>query len=1048
MKPPACPPPGEDQAVDAVVSALHAQMRHDYPPPGLMRRDAHPKAHGVVQGELVVDPAIPADLRHGVFARPGDRFRAWIRFSNCFRIQPDIKSDTRGMAVKLLDVKGDTFVPSESGTQDFLGATGDAFFVPDAIRYVGFPQAAVAGLFATMMFFVQRRLWQGLAATRRSFGVLAMNPLAIDYFSQTPYRLGESHSVKFQIRPLLTRSLGESLPWAPLFRLKAFVANLILNAGGLIGAGAAAERACRWIAAPDYLRDRLAASLRASDAWFEVSVQRQVGGMPIEDATASWDPAISPYERVAWIRIPRQVFSTAHATSDAERAVTQAMETLGEHLSFNPWHAVRAHEPLGSINRVRLRTNNASSVTRHDANRVPLGAPSIDDFDRIAKQARLAPGTVDPRPERDPATFRSRWAYVYLRRVPLLVGAAMALFPIATTWHVSPLSRLSRGIFDVEGPALFLVSLLASLLALTVLTTWWVITAYGGERCRARCAYAVYPIRARWYALASLLLVPVIGATLSVADRSGWGAADWMRVAACWVSGFAVAAVVAWAVRWMADFLGGMVAVQDLARRVSRPAVLSAGFVDTTHDAFLPGHLFTAGMALVCMATYLTIGSQTAGELRPEFPGLVFLILLPIVVCWPLSWLTFFVDRFRVPVLLPLAALLFLIHDWPGPRYVFELSSIAQRTLSPADVLSARLTRAASQDAVIVVAASGGGVQSAIWTARVLTGIEERCRRDGCRAAEAIAAISATSGGGVGAMQFVAAYDNGALPVDLAPIVDRSASSGQDALWRALVFEDLYRPLRVLRRTPKYSDRGRALEQAWTAGVSSQLLDFWRADASAGTRPGMIFNATLKDDNRPILISSAGTVPGAADFHEYYGGYDIPIVRAARLSSTFPIVVPFARDGRGIHAGTIIDGGYTDQFGIDGAVRWLDAALRSSDAAHRPKRALLLEIQSPLPPASVLPSPRWTDQFERDRRGVQLLQVNWKESVAVSSLTLQLCAPSFTQWHATRAERDAIIGQWDRDRSGPAVDAVVRFLKGGAEPAGDDSTPLPQAGCR
>jgi hypothetical protein len=145
MKSTACPPPGEQDAVVAVVAALHDDMVRDYPPPGIMRRDAHPKAHGTVQGEMVVDPSIAADLRHGVFAHPGRTYPAWVRFSNCFRIQPDVVGDTRGMAVKLLGVDGEPLMDSEVGTQDFLAGTGDAFFIPDAERYVGFPQAASRG---------------------------------------------------------------------------------------------------------------------------------------------------------------------------------------------------------------------------------------------------------------------------------------------------------------------------------------------------------------------------------------------------------------------------------------------------------------------------------------------------------------------------------------------------------------------------------------------------------------------------------------------------------------------------------------------------------------------------------------------------------------------------------------------------------------------------------------------------------------------------------------------------------------------------------------
>jgi hypothetical protein len=421
--------------------------------------------------------------------------------------------------------------------------------------------------------------------------------------------------------------------------------------------------------------------------------------------------------------------------------------------------------------------------------------------------------------------------------------------------------------------------------------------------------------------------------------------------------------------------------------------------------------------------------------------------LLPTIACWVLSWLTFFGDRFRIPVLLPLVALLVVIHDWPGPRHVFTLSAAIPSAIAPAQILAARLAAAPSQDAVIVVAAGGGGTQSAVWTARVLTGLIERCRTEHCAAAETIAVISATSGGSIGAMAFAAAYRNGTLPASLQPVRDQAARSGQDALWRSLVYEDIYRPMRILRRKPDDRDRGLALERTWRPEVGDAPLGGWRDDAMAGRRPGLIFNATLADGDRSLLLSSAGRVSGAIDFHEFYGGYDIPVVRAARLSSTFPVVVPFARDARGVHPDAVIDGGYSDQFGVDAATHWLNDALTATPPTARVKRALLLQIRAPMPPESVLPAPRWSDQLERDTRGVQLLQHTWKDSVGISSATVQLCGPASTQWHVTADERDAIDRQWQRDQSGPVMAAIVRFLKGEGEFAADRHSINAQSSC-
>ena len=54
-----------------------------------------------------------------------------------------------------------------------------------------------------------------------------------------------------------------------------------------------------------------------------------------------WSERESPYLRVAEIRIPRQ------------RIDVPGREEMCERTSFNPWHALSTHRPLGGMNRVR-----------------------------------------------------------------------------------------------------------------------------------------------------------------------------------------------------------------------------------------------------------------------------------------------------------------------------------------------------------------------------------------------------------------------------------------------------------------------------------------------------------------------------------------------------------------------------------------------------------------------------------------------------------------------------------------------------------------------
>jgi len=92
--------------------------------------------------------------------------------------------------------------------------------------------------------------------------------------------------------------------------------------------------------------------------------------MPVEDASVEWDERLSPYLTVARITAQPQ-----NAYSDARRV------WVDEQLSFNPWHGLGSHRPLGGIMRARLKSYQASSHFRHTAEGRPLAEPrSIEEL--------------------------------------------------------------------------------------------------------------------------------------------------------------------------------------------------------------------------------------------------------------------------------------------------------------------------------------------------------------------------------------------------------------------------------------------------------------------------------------------------------------------------------------------------------------------------------------------------------------------------------------------------------------------------------------------
>lgn len=326
-------PPGEAGRIRDLAARLQAKIVRENPA-GIMRRDAHPKMHGVVKAEFTVEPGLPSELRIGVFAQPRT-YQAWIRFSNQSPSRgPDSERDIRGMAIKLMGVPGEKLLERQKHeqTQDFILISTKVFVTRDVAQFDDMIKAMTGSLWSKIGFFgLHWRVILNLVKSLRKFA----NPLQTRYFSTTPYLFGAT-AVKYAAIPQVRHP--DKLPSAP---------------------------------GDDYLREAMIAQLRREDALFDFAVQLQTdaGTMPIEDPGRAWDESASPWRKLATIRIPRQEFDS------------EAQRTFGENLSFTPWHCLPAHRPLGGINRARRVVYDLISTFRHEWNQAPRREPDSWDID-------------------------------------------------------------------------------------------------------------------------------------------------------------------------------------------------------------------------------------------------------------------------------------------------------------------------------------------------------------------------------------------------------------------------------------------------------------------------------------------------------------------------------------------------------------------------------------------------------------------------------------------------------------------------------------------
>src|SRR5690606_2177587 len=110
----------------------------------------------------------------------------------------------------------------------------------------------------------------------------------------------------------------------------------------------------------NHLRDALAQDLKETIT-LELSIQLglQQDDFPLDDATVVWDERKSPFIRIATIELAAQRFVHGSRYSFAER------------IEYNPFHALAAHRPLGSINFARGTAYAASQFFRKKANNAP-----------------------------------------------------------------------------------------------------------------------------------------------------------------------------------------------------------------------------------------------------------------------------------------------------------------------------------------------------------------------------------------------------------------------------------------------------------------------------------------------------------------------------------------------------------------------------------------------------------------------------------------------------------------------------------------------------
>ena len=649
--------------------------------------------------------------------------------------------------------------------------------------------------------------------------------------------------------------------------------------------------------------------------------------------------------------------------------------------------------------------------------------------------------------------------YVYLIRYSLLTEVALLL---TGALALSTLSNTLGNFFVLT--TWWEVALTT---CFAILVAWVVMTTMRLTISSAPAFFALTPLKELpWpeWLFALLFSLAALPTLYAIVQQSG-------RDPLLLGIGISAGVALAWLLRTVALWIKGPVGrVFQRLRidRVSRRLLQAADYAEiekhqrATSFIVLALLLYAAGFWLLMPNQPWTVPA----------PAILYLHLLLIVFGWLLPGLALFFDRFRLPLSLVLVVLIIAFAALSNTDHFFVLRdkpiTAAAAPVSPDEALTNRLEQRAQLgcSALTVITTSGGGIRSALWTAKVLTELQ---RAVGRSFSDSIAVISSVSGGSVGAMYFVDAFTPAGPPADaqLDEIVKAAGSPSLAPTVWGLVYPDLWRIFFAIPGWDRTRDRGWALEEAWKARLVTPeaTLGDWRQGVSEGWRPAVIFNTTLVETGEHFLFTTLDGLDGGPTtpsrwatrhFGAAYADYDVGVATAARLSATFPYVSPIARAIYNSEPITptyhFADGGYYDNNGVAAVVEWLDAVNPAQTTrAMVPKRSsqvLVIQIrasdsQSAKEETTQQDSGSWlyglagpvitllnvnsTAQITRGDVELRLLERAY-QGVIAKQANFQLTSDGALSWQLSNRQRDQILAGWNSADNQAQVAEIKQFF--------------------
>jgi hypothetical protein len=340
-----CEAPGERALFDEITkTTVTFQSKQNPAGVKVSQRDFHAKQNACLAGTWIPLKRVAKPYRAGVFGLPGP-IKAVIRYSNGApksvagndQLAPDTHPEPRGLAIKLVDVPGESILNVEGAgsgrtTQDFVMINFPQFFLRTPKSYPEFMTAITSGKpFFQLLDPLERKV---LIASN----TIVADEVAETFFSQVPYVVGSAYG-KYRVRLCEKEASVHLTP------------EQAKNLG------------------PNFLRERISKRISSKPICLIFSVQLKSPQMNVEDAAVEWKPS----EGASFVDVAKIMIPKGQDINDPER------DSYCENLSFNPWNSLPENRPAGAISRARRSVYSALSRKRRMENTVVVREPKGDE---------------------------------------------------------------------------------------------------------------------------------------------------------------------------------------------------------------------------------------------------------------------------------------------------------------------------------------------------------------------------------------------------------------------------------------------------------------------------------------------------------------------------------------------------------------------------------------------------------------------------------------------------------------------------------------------